>query len=331
METAAGDDCPAAPRGLVCVTGGSGFIGSWLVRRLLDRGYAVRATVKNMQDERETKHLEALDGAASHLRLLQMDVLDAASVQAAVEGASGVFHLASPVTLQLPQDPEKELLEPAVKGTLNVLRAARDSGIRRVVLMSSKAAMVPNPDWPADKVIDDDSWADVEILRKLKLWYSVSKTLAEKAAWDFAEREEGLQLVVINPGLVLGPLLMPSVNASLHWFLQLLEGQKLDMDLYMGCVDVRDVAHSLIALYESPSAQGRHLCMESVERLVDFTNHVADLYPELPVQRAKEDKQGWVVRARDPSKKLIDLGIRFTPLNVTIRDTVDCFRSKGLI
>jgi len=157
-------NCPGAPGGLVCVTGGSGFIGSWLVRLLLDRGYAVRATVKNIQDERETKHLEALDAAASRLRLLQMDLLDPASVRAAVEGARGVFHLASPVTLQLPQNPEKELLEPAVKGTLNILRAAKDSGISRVVLMSSKAAMVPNPDWPADKVIDDDSWADVELL-----------------------------------------------------------------------------------------------------------------------------------------------------------------------
>ncbi|CAN6371675.1 unnamed protein product [Urochloa humidicola] len=332
METAAaGDDCPAAPRGLVCVTGSSGFIGSWLVRRLLDRGYAVRATVKNIQDESETKHLQALDGAALRLRLLQMDLLDPATVRAAVEGASGVFHLASPVTLQTPQDPEKELLEPAVKGTLNVLRAARDSGIGRVVLMSSKAAMTPNPDWPADKVIDEDSWADVDLLRKRQLWYSVSKTLAEKAAWDFAAKEEGLQLVMINPGMVLGPFLTPSVNASLHWFLQLLEGQKADLDLYMGCVDVRDVAHSLIALYENPSAQGRHLCMESVERLVDFTNHVADLFPELPVQRVKEDKQGWVARAKDPSKKLIDLGIRFTPFDGTIRDTVDCFRNKGLI
>ncbi|CAN6381097.1 unnamed protein product [Urochloa humidicola] len=330
METSR-DGCPAAPRGLVCVTGGSGFIGSWLVRCLLDRGYAVRATVKNIQDERETKHLEALDGAASRLRLLQMDLVDPASVRAAVEGANGVFHLASPVTLQLPQDPEKELLEPAVKGTVNVLRAARDYGIGRVVLMSSKAAMFPNPDWPADKAIDEDSWADVELLRKHQLWYNVSKTLAEKAAWEFAAREEGLHLVVINPGMVLGPFLTPSVNASLHCFLQLLEGQMMDLDLYMGSVDVRDVARSLIALYESPSAQGRHLCMESVERLIDFTNNVADLFTELPIQRIEEDKQSWVVRAKDPSNKLIDLGIRFTPFDITIRDTVNCFRSKGLI
>ncbi|CAM0144705.1 unnamed protein product [Urochloa decumbens] len=202
--------------------------------------------------------------------------------------------------------------------------------------MSSKAAMVPNPDWPADKVIDGDSWADVDILRKLKLWYNVSKTLAEEAAWDFAAREQGLKLVVINPAMVLGPFLTPTVNASLHWFLQLLEVQslrhdKMDMDLYMGCVDASDVAQFLIALYESPSAQGRHLCMESVERLIDFTNNVADLFPELPVQRIEEDKQSWVVRAKDPCKKLIDLGIRFTPFHITIRDTVDCFRSKGLI
>ncbi|KAL6616310.1 hypothetical protein ACP70R_038580 [Stipagrostis hirtigluma subsp. patula] len=327
---AAGDGGGGGHGGLVCVTGGSGFIGSWLVRLLLNRGYTVHATVKNLGDEGETKHLQALDGADTRLRLFQMDLVDPASVRPAIEGARGVFHLASPLMLQA-QDPEKELLEPALKGTLNVLRAAKDSGVARVVLMSSQAAMVPNPSWPADKVIDDDAWADVELLKKLQLWYNVSKTLAEKAAWDFAEKE-GLQMVVLNPGMVLGPFLTPSVNASLHILLQLLGGVRLDLDaFYVGCVDVRDVAHSLLLLYESESAQGRHLCMESIERLVDFTDKVADLYPEFPVQRVKEDKQGWVVRAKDPSKKLIDLGVRFTPFDKTIRDTVECFRSKALI
>ncbi|XP_021312992.1 cinnamoyl-CoA reductase 1 isoform X1 [Sorghum bicolor] len=325
---------------LVCVTGASGFIGSWLVRCLLDRGYTVHATVKNLlarpaesfaaEDEGETKHLQAMGGADARLRLFQMDLVDPASVQPAIEGAHGVFHLASPMILQA-EDPEKELLEPAVKGTLNVLRAAKDCGVGRVVLMSSQAAMVPNPNWPPGKVIDDDCWADVELLKKLQLWYSVSKTLAEKAAWDFAEKEE-LQIAVLNPGMVLGPMLTPSVNASLRLLLQILGGERIDLDdIYMGCVDVRDVAHSLIMLYENPSAQGRHLCMESAERLVDLANKIADLYPEHPVQRIREDKQGWVVRAKDPSKKLIKLGVRFTPLDKTIRDTVDCFRSKGLI
>jgi len=327
----AGDSGGAARRHLVCVTGGSGFIGSWLVRLLLDRGYAVHATVKNLDDEGETKHLLALDGADTRLRLFQMDLLDPASVRPAIDGARGVFHLASPFILQA-QDPESELLEPAVKGTLNVLRAAKDCGARRVVLMSSQAAMLPNPNWPADMVIDEDCWADVELLKKLQLWYSVSKTLAEKAAWDFAA-EEGLQMAVLNPGMVLGPMLAPSVNASLQLLLQLLAaGEKLDLaDIYIGCVDVRDVAHSLIVLYENPSAQGRHLCLESIEHLVDFTNNIADLYPEHRVQRIREDKQGWVVRAKDPSKKLIGLGVRFTPFDKTIRDTVGCLRSKWFI
>ncbi|CAN6371531.1 unnamed protein product [Urochloa humidicola] len=154
--------------------------------------------------------------------------------------------------------------------------------------------MVPNPDWPSDKVVDEDSWADVDLLRKRQVWYSVSKKLAEKAAWDFAAREEGLQLVVINPGMVLGPFLTRSVNASLHWFLQLLEGKKMEMDLYMGCVDVRDVANSLIVLYESPSAQGRHLCMESVERLVDLTNHGCRSFSRAPSSESQGGQTaGW--------------------------------------
>uniref|UniRef100_A0A804NBH0 NAD-dependent epimerase/dehydratase domain-containing protein n=2 Tax=Zea mays TaxID=4577 RepID=A0A804NBH0_MAIZE len=318
--------------GLLCVTGGSGFIGSWLVRLLLDRGYTVHATVKNLQDEGETKHLQALDGADARLRLFQMDLLDpASSMRQAIEGARGVFHLASPLTLHT-QDPEKELLEPALKGTLSVLRAAKDCGVQRVVLMSSKSAMLPNPAWPADKaMVEDDCWADVELLKRRQLWYNVSKTLAEKAAWEFAERES-LQLVVLNPGTTLGPFFTPSVNTSLNILLQLLRGQELELDaVYTGWVDVRDVAQSAIVLYENPSAQGRHLCLASMERLVDFADRIADMYPEFPVHRIEEDKQGWLMRAKEPSKKLVDLGVRFLPFDVTIRETVDCFRSKGLI
>uniref|UniRef100_A0A0D9V7C5 NAD-dependent epimerase/dehydratase domain-containing protein n=1 Tax=Leersia perrieri TaxID=77586 RepID=A0A0D9V7C5_9ORYZ len=311
---AIGDSSAGGGAGTVCVTGGSGFIGSWLVRLLLDRGYTVHATVKNLQDEGETKHLEALDGANTRLRLFQMDLLDPASVTPAVDGAHG-----------------GELLQPAVSGALNVLRVAKDCGVARVVMVSSQTAMVPIPEWPAGKVIDDDCWADVELLKKKQFWYNVSKTLAEKAAWDFASKE-GLQLVVLNPGLVLGPMLTPSPTASLGLLLQILGGQKFDIeDFYVGCVDVRDVAQSLIVLYENTSAQGRHLCIESIERLIDFHDKLAELNPEFPIFRIQEDKQGWVVRSKAASKKLIDLGVQFIPFDKTIRDTVDCLRSKGYI
>ncbi|XP_028102422.1 cinnamoyl-CoA reductase 1-like [Camellia sinensis] len=178
---------------VVCVTGGSGFIGSWLVRLLLDRGYTVHATVKDLKDEKETKHLEALEGAESRLRLFQIDLLDYDSIVAAVTGSSGVFHLASPCIIDQVKDPERELLEPAIKGTLNVLTAAKELGVRRVVVTSSISAITPSPNWPADKAKNEDCWTDVEYCKQNGLWYPLSKTLAEKAAWEFA-KEKGLDV-----------------------------------------------------------------------------------------------------------------------------------------
>ncbi|WVZ60396.1 hypothetical protein U9M48_010427, partial [Paspalum notatum var. saurae] len=227
--------------------------GSWLVRRdrrLLDRGYTVHATVKNLQDEGETKHLLAMaDGAGTRLRLFQMDLVDPASVRPAIKGARG-----------------KELLEPAVKGTLNVLRAAKDCGVGRVVLMSSQAAMVPNPNWPEDKVIDEDCGADVELLKKLQIdamvqdfrlvlicALSCSFGIAYLKHWQRRPRGT-LRLrgggggggVVLNPGMVLGPMLTPSVNVSLQLLLQLLRGESLDHldNIYVGCVDVRETSQT---------------------------------------------------------------------------------------
>ncbi|GJN17303.1 hypothetical protein PR202_gb04360 [Eleusine coracana subsp. coracana] len=295
MAAVGGDSSGAGGGHLVCVTGGSGFIGSWLVHRLLHRGYTVHATVKNLQDEGETKHLLALDGADTRLRLFQMDLLDPASVQPAINGALGVFHLASPMILE-----------------------ADDT----------------------EAIFSQHNLPPMWFLSIVQFWYGVSKTMAEKAAWEFAA-EQGLQLIVINPGMVIGPMLTPSLNASLHFLLQILQvlikraqnyvGERDLDDIFIGCVDVRDVAHSLITLYENPSAQGRHLCMESITRSIDFLDEVADMYPEFPVQRVQEDKQKWVIRAKDPAKKLIDLGVCFTPIDKTIKDTVDCFRSKALI
>ncbi|RCV34191.1 hypothetical protein SETIT_7G141100v2 [Setaria italica] len=187
--------------------------------------------------------------------------------------------------------------------------------------------MVPNPNWPANKVVDEDCWADIKLLKNVQ---------RIGLRW-----EGGIAMAVLNSGMVLGPMLAPSINTSLRLLLQLLAGEKRDQttqakkldldDIYIGCIDVRDIAHSLLVLYDNSSAQGRHLCLESIERFIDFTNSIADLYPEHPVHRIREDKQVWVVRAKDPSKKLIGLGVRFTPFDETIRDTVDCLRSKGLI
>ncbi|XP_039827661.1 phenylacetaldehyde reductase-like isoform X3 [Panicum virgatum] len=201
----------------VLVTGASGFIGSTLVRGLLDRGYTVRAGVLNPDDEAETDHLLALAAGAGggHLSIFRCDLLDGAALTDAARGCSGVFHLASPCTVDPVKDHLNQLMVPAVEGTRNVLRAAKEAGgVRRVVVTSSISAIVPSPGWPAGEVRDERCWTDIDYCEKNGVWYPASKTLAEKAAWKFAE-ENGLDVVVVNPGTVLGPMIPPTINASM--------------------------------------------------------------------------------------------------------------------
>ncbi|RZB69857.1 Cinnamoyl-CoA reductase 1 isoform A [Glycine soja] len=270
---------------VVCVTGGSGCIGSWLVHLLLDRGYTVHATVQNLNDEAETKHLQSLDGASTRLRLFQMDLLRHDTVLAAVRGCDGVFHLASPCIVDQVHDPQKELLDPAIKGTMNVLTAAKEAGVRRVVLTSSISAVTPSPNWPGDVAKTEECWTDVEYSKQKGLWYPLSKTLAEKAAWDFA-KENDLDVVVVNPGTVMGPVIPPRLNASMVMLVRLLQGcAETYEDFFMGSVHFKDVALSHVLVYENKSAAGRHLCVEAISHYGDFVAKVAELYPEYNVPK----------------------------------------------
>ncbi|KAF5189847.1 Cinnamoyl-coa reductase [Thalictrum thalictroides] len=320
---------------VVCVTGGSGFIGSWLVRLLLQRGYTVHATVQNLNDEKETKHLLALEKESSKqesgLRLFEIDLLNYDSLFAAIDGTAGIFHVASPCIVDRVQDPEKQLLQPAIQGTLNVLKAAKQSGVKRVVVTSSISALTPSPDWPADVVKREDCWTDVEYCKRNELWYPVSKTMAEKAAWEFS-KDTGLDVVVINPGTVMGPILPPSVNASMLILIRLLEGCTEEYkDFYMGPVHVKDVALAHILLYENSSASGRHLCVEAIRHYSDFAAKVAELYPEYKVPRLPKDTQPGLLRAEDGAKKLIDLGLHFTSIEEIIKDSMESLKSRGYI
>lgn len=316
---------------VVCVTGGSGYIGSYLVSLLLSRNYTVHATVKDLNDEKETKHLEALEGADTRLRLFQIDLLDYASIVPAVAATSGVFHLASPCIVDKVHDPEKELLDPAIKGTNNVLRAAKEAGVKRVVLTSSISAITPSPNWPADVVKGEDCWTDVEYCKQKGLWYPLSKTLAEKAAWKFAE-ENGLDIVVVNPGTVMGPVLPPTLNASMLMLLRLLQGcTETYQDFFMGSVHVKDVALAHILVYENKSATGRHVCVEAISHYGDFAAKVAELLPEYNVPRLPRDTQPGLLRAKDAAKKLMDLGLEFIPMEQIIKESVESLKSKGFL
>ncbi|KAL2540908.1 NAD(P)-binding Rossmann-fold superfamily protein [Abeliophyllum distichum] len=314
---------------VVCVTGGSGYIGSWLVRLLLERGYTVHATVKDLKDEKETKHLEDFEGAKSRLRLFQMDLLNYDSIVTAITGTTGVFHLASPCIVDEVRDPENELLAPAIKGTINVLTAAKELGVGRVVVTSSISAIIPSPNWPADVVKNEECWSDEEYCKQKGVWYPLSKTLAEKAAWEFA-KEKNLDIVVVNPGTVMGPIIPPKLNASMLMILRLLQGcTEVYEDIFMGSVHVKDVALAHILVYENRSATGRHLCVEAISHYGDFAAKVADLCPEYKVPRLPKDTQPGLLRAKDASKKLIDLGLEFIPMEQIIRDSVESLKSKG--
>ncbi|XVF20364.1 hypothetical protein REPUB_Repub11eG0191800 [Reevesia pubescens] len=316
---------------VVCVTGASGSIGSYLVKLLLARGYTVHGTVKNLKDEKETKHLESLEGAESRLRLFQIDLLDYDSIVAAINGCSGVFHLASPCIIDQVHDPQKELLDPAIKGTLNVLTAAKELGVKRVVVTSSNCAITPSPNWPADKIKREDCWTDIEYCKQNELWYPLSKLLAEKAAWEFS-KEKDLDVVVVNPGTVMGPNIPPNLNASMVVLLRLLKGcTETYQNIFMGYVHFKDVALAHILVYENSSATGRHLCVEAISHYGDFVAKVAELYPEYNVPSLPRDTQPGLLRAKNGSQKLMDLGMEFIPMEQIIKDGVESLKSKGLI
>ncbi|KAH6766285.1 Rossmann-fold superfamily protein [Perilla frutescens var. hirtella] len=313
---------------MVCVTGGSGFIGSSIVQLLLRRGYTVRATVKNLGDERETKHLEAIEGADSRLSLFQIDLLDYDSIAAAVSGAAGVFHLASPCVIDRVHDPQRELLDPAIKGTINVLTTAKDLGVRRVVVTSSISAMIASSSFLADA--SEDCWIDEDYCRQNGLWYPLSKALAEKAAWKFAE-ENGLDIVVVNPGMVVGPIISPDLNSSMKLMLGVIQDYDFAEGFFMALVHVQDVALAHLMLYENTSAAGRHLCVESLSRYEDFAEKMEILYPEYKLPRFPKDTQHGSVKSNAALKKLIDLGMEFTPLEQIIKDSIESLRSKGYL
>ncbi|KAL5980321.1 NADPH-cytochrome p450 reductase [Asimina triloba] len=261
----------------VCVTGAGGYIASWLVKLLLEKGYTVKGTVRNPEDPKNC-HLKALEGAEKRLILCKADLLDREGMQEAINGCDGVFHTASPVT----DDPE-QMVEPAVNGTKNVINAAADAGVRRVVFTSSIGAVYMDPNRSPDEVVDESCWSDLDFCKNTKNWYCYGKAVAEQAAWEVS-RERGVDLVVVNPVLVLGPVLQPTINASIVHVLKYLTGSaKTYANSVQAYVDVRDVAAAHILVLETPSASGRYLCAESVLHRGDVVHILANLFPQYPV------------------------------------------------
>ncbi|KAH6819570.1 cinnamoyl coa reductase 1 [Perilla frutescens var. frutescens] len=315
---------PSVPGKLVCVTGAGGFIASWLVKLLLEKGYTVRGTVRNPDDPKNS-HLRELEGADERLILCRADLNVYESLREAINGCDGVFHTASPVT----DDPE-QMVEPAVEGAKNVVRAAAEAKVRRVVLTSSIGAIYMDPNRDPEKVVDETCWSDLEFCKNTKNWYCYGKAVAEQAAWESA-RELGVDLVVINPVLVLGPLLQPTVNASVLHILKYLTGSaKTYANSIQAYVDVKDVALAHILLYENPAASGRHLCAESVLHRAEVVEILAKFFPEYPIPtKCSDEKNPRKKPYKFSNQKLKDLGLEFTTVKQSLYETVKSLQEKG--
>ncbi|HJU81974.1 MAG TPA: NAD-dependent epimerase/dehydratase family protein [Acidimicrobiia bacterium] len=245
----------------VCVTGGGGFIGSQVVRDLLEHGHEVRTTVRDPA--------RAPDGLVDlGPEIVAADLENPDSFHPAFADRQFVIHTASPYVLHV-GDPQRDLIDPAVNGTLAILNAAMSSpSVKRVVITSSFAAITDEP----DGTFDEGMWNDRSSVDRNPYYFS--KTAAERTAWGFVRSQTQFDLVVINPSVVFGPSLIPAVNTSNSLLVGLLRGQYPGiLDLDYAIVDVRDVARAHRLAMETPKASGRYLCTAEVwtqRRLVDW-------------------------------------------------------------
>jgi nucleoside-diphosphate-sugar epimerase len=239
---------------LVLVTGGTGFIGVHCILQLLKEGYQVRTTVRSLKRQGEVLDMLKRGGVepGNTLTFIEADLLSDKGWPEAVAGCDYVLHVASPFPAGEPKD-ENELIVPAREGALRVLRASRDAKVKRVVLTSSFAAI--GYGIPTDKPFSEESWTNTN--GKVSA-YVKSKTIAEKAAWDFIAKEGGgLELSVVNPVGVFGPVLGADYSTSVLLVKRLMDGSMPGCpQLSFGIVDVRDVVDLHVKAMTNPAAKG---------------------------------------------------------------------------
>lgn len=287
----------------VLVTGGSGFIAAHVILALLREGHEVRATLRGMGREAEARAQLAAGGAPAPAQLSfhAADLLADDGWSAAMEGCDYALHVASPVPAGMAASDEAALIAVAREGTLRVLRAARAAVVRRVVVTSSFAAVgygrAPRADF-----YDERDWTDPDGVGVDA--YTRSKTLAERAAWDFIAGDgAGMELATVNPVVVLGPALGSDMSASLDLVRALLDGAVPALPrIYLGLVDVRDVADLHVKAMTAPQAAG--------ERFLATTGAAVSL---AGIAHTLRDGLGPAAR-RVPRFELPDLAVRLAAL-----------------
>ena len=288
--------------GKVLVTGGSGFIGSHSILQRLAAGHQVTTTVRTLKREGDVRAMLKQGGAepGNRLSFIVADLENDTGWPEAVAGCDYVLHVASPFPPNIPKH-EDELIVPAREGTLRVLRASRDAGVKRVVLTSSFAA-IGYGHRPQSAPFNETNWTDPN--GEDVTAYVKSKTLAERAAWDFIANEGGnLELSVINPVGVFGPVLGPDYSTSVLLVQRLMDGAMPGVPrLYFGAVDVRDVADLHIRAMTNPAAKGER-----------FLAVAGDFMSILDIAKVLKNRMGASAK-KVPTRQLPDWLVRIAAL-----------------
>ncbi|KAF7119685.1 hypothetical protein RHSIM_Rhsim13G0162700 [Rhododendron simsii] len=324
-----------------CVIGGSGYVAATLIKMLLEKGYAVNTTVRDPDNHKKVSHLVAFESLGS-LKIFKADLTDAESFDAPIAGCDLVFHVATPVNFAS-EDPENDMIKPAIQGVLNVLKACAKAGtVKRVILTSSAAAVSINQLNGTGIVVDESHWTDVEFLSSAKppTWgYPVSKTLAEKTAWKFAE-ENNIDLVTVIPSLMAGPSPTIDVPSSIGLAMSLITGTEFlinalkGMQMVSGSISithVEDVCRAHIFVAEKESASGRYNCCAVNTSVPELAKFLKNRYPQynIPTDFGDFPSKSKVIIS---SEKLTKEGFSY---KYGIEDVYDqCleyFKSKGIL
>jgi nucleoside-diphosphate-sugar epimerase len=331
----------------IMVTGGTGYVGSWVVKGLLENGHTVRLTVRNKNKKEKFQHLQDIANSTKGiLEIWEADLLNKGSFDHAAMDCDAIAHIASPFFLNV-KDAQKDLVEPAVLGTTNVLEAANKSkSVKKVVLTSSVAAIMGDSVDMLNQNLSSFNESHFNTSSTLKHQpYSYSKTQAEKKAWEIAKAQNNWELLVINPSFVMGPPMVPSPDSeSVNFMMDMLNGKFKTgaAELYFGFVDVRDVAKAHIYCLEN-KAEGRHILAERVSDVLSFANIIGEQFGKkykLPQKnnpkwllaligglfglsrKFVKNNIGYPIKL-DSTKSKEKLHLNYIPLEQTIKDMVD--------
>jgi len=340
----------------ILVTGGTGYLASWIIKLLLDEGHEVRITVRNLAHKEKFAHLtEIAVKSAGILQFFEADLLKSGSFSEAMKDCELVIHTASPFIISGVKNGQKELVEPALEGTRNVLDSVnKTESVKRVVLTSSVVAIYGDAVDLAKTgkgIFTEDHWNFSSSVDHQP--YAYSKTLAEKLAWEMAGKQSRWDLLSINPGLIMGPSLSKRTDStSIDLMIQLTSGKfKTGVPSgKMGIVDVRDVAKSHILAGFRAAASGRHLCVAEHKDFLDVANVIRVNHPNYPLPKSYVPK--WLFWLIAPlagfTRKYVklnvgfdikfdnsyirkDLGLEFISFEKTITDHFQQLVNDGII